>query len=636
MKTFTLLFLSFGICLSAFAQHSKAVLSPALTAEKKVNTTKSEVLTAHFYGLKKPEMSEKNWNRVMVNKSTPKEIKHKTPNHELLMQIKAQKQLERQQQSGKLIEGIEPPSSAAINPVVGVDFLGNEMYDGTPPDNTIAISNDGKLVSSDNTTIEYYQNNGTYISTYVTHFDFFNEPSLSGNIYDPKVLYDSQADRFIFVILHGTDNTTSQILVAFSKTNNPSDGWWTYGIPGNTSNANDWLDYPNIGVSNNELYISGNMFTNAGQSDGNVLFQIPKQAGYDGGNLQYQYWPNVVDGEGNVAFTLVPASFGQQGNYGPGIYLVSNNSSGSNKVYLHDLTNDMSSGNETIDSYWLSTTTYSPGANGNMQGSSDLLNTGDNRVQNAFYLNGFIHFVFNSDIGGSWNGINYNRMDLNAGTNTSSTFGLQGSQDYCYPSVVSFATSSNDKSVMIGFLASGQNSYPSVRVVNCDNNMSWSNSVQVKAGEGAVDIQGNEERWGDYSAMGRKHNASAAEVWMVGCYGVPGNAGANNTYNAWVAQIKGTGGSNSIDETDEKQFNVYPNPVVDLFSIEFELDKAEMIDISIYNINGELVKLLYKDKTKTGLNKLYFNKNALSAGIYNLIIKNEKSILKNEKIVVTN
>lgn len=100
------------------------------------------------------------------------------------------------------------------------------------------------------------------------------------------------------------------------------------------------------------------MFTNAGQSDGNVLYQIPKQAGYDGGSLNFQYWPNVVDGDGNTAFTLVPVSSGQQGNYGPGVYLVSNNSSGSNKVFLHDLTNDMSSNNETINSYSVSTTSY--------------------------------------------------------------------------------------------------------------------------------------------------------------------------------------------------------------------------------------------------------------------------------------
>lgn len=252
---------------------------------------------------------------------------------------------------------------------------------------------------------------------------------------------------------------------------------------------------------------------------------------------------------------------------------------------------------------------------------------------NGFYLNGIIHFVFHSDIGGTWNGINYNRMDLNAGNNTSSTFGNQGSQDYCYPSVASFATSSGDKSVMIGFLSTGANIFPSIRVVNCDNNMNWSNSVQVKAGESAVDIQGGEERWGDYSGMGRKHNASQPEVWMVGCYGVPSNAGATNTFNAWVAQVTASGSSN-VPETDENTFKVFPNPVLDLFSIEFELEKAETIDISIYNIKGELVKQLYRDKTKSGLNKLYFNKNTLSSGVYSIIIKKENTILKNEKIII--
>lgn len=48
-------------------------------------------------------------------------------------------------QTNKTVEEIEPPLPLAVDPVIGVDFLGNEMYDGTPPDNTIAISNGEKL-----------------------------------------------------------------------------------------------------------------------------------------------------------------------------------------------------------------------------------------------------------------------------------------------------------------------------------------------------------------------------------------------------------------------------------------------------------------------------------------------------------
>jgi short-subunit dehydrogenase len=51
--------------------------------------------------------------------------------------------------------------------------------------------------------------------------DFFNDPVLIATIYDPKVIYDSGADRFVLVVLHGSNAARSKVLVAFSKTNNP-------------------------------------------------------------------------------------------------------------------------------------------------------------------------------------------------------------------------------------------------------------------------------------------------------------------------------------------------------------------------------------------------------------------------------
>lgn len=59
--------------------------------QKRVNNQKSEVLTAHFFGLKKPEMTEKNWNRILVNKTTPKEIRHKTPQLRIFTATKSAK-----------------------------------------------------------------------------------------------------------------------------------------------------------------------------------------------------------------------------------------------------------------------------------------------------------------------------------------------------------------------------------------------------------------------------------------------------------------------------------------------------------------------------------------------------------------
>ena len=79
---------------------------------------------------------------------------------------------------------------------------------------------------------------------------------------------------------------------------------------------------------------------------------------------------------------------------------------------------------------------------------------------------------------------------------------------------------------------------------------------------------------------------------------------------------------------------VYPNPVYDIFTLEFDLENNGRLDISIVNINGKRVKTLFNEITKKGRNSLSFAKNALSAGTYFVVIKDAGRIIKNEKLVV--
>jgi hypothetical protein len=319
------------------------------------------------------------------------------------------------------------------------------------------------------------------------------------------------------ILLHGSTASTSKVIICFSKSNNPQNGWWTYKITGNPLNNNCWFDYPSVGVSNNEIYVTGNLFVTNGSFNQSIVYQIPKAAGYAGNNLNWQYWANLSSTP-YTATSLVPASYGFQGNYGPGIYFVSSRSSGDNRIRLWDLTNDMGN-NPQMNSYTINTTSYSPSADAAQLGSTDKLDNGDCRIQNAFYLNGIVHFVFHSDVGSGWNGINYNRLTVSNATNLSSTFGLVGSYDYSYPAVAPFSTSLSDKSVMIAFLRSSASIYPQVRVINCDNNLQWSSSTLVKSGETFVNFLSGDERWGDYTGISRRHNSSTPKIWLAGCYG---------------------------------------------------------------------------------------------------------------------
>lgn len=520
----------------------------------------------------------------------------------------------------------------AVYPEIGKNYEANWSIESTPPDNTMAISNGGIVVTANNDGIEYYSASGSFL--YFDYWsDFFNDNSLNASLFDPKVIYDSGADRYVLILLHGSNANTSKVLVCFSKTNNPVNGWWVYKLTGNPLGNNGWFDYPALGVSNNEIYVTGNIFT-GNSFNQSVVYQIQKAAGYAGQSLNWQYWSDLT-ASSIEPFSLVPASYGQQGNYGPGIYLVSNESSGDSRIILWDLTDDMS-GAPQMNGYTINTEAYSPAANALQAGTSDQLDNGDCRVQSAFYLNGIVHFVFHSDIGEGWNGINYNRLSVDNSSNESHMYGLQGSYDYSYPAVASFATSNTDPTVMIAFLRCSESSYPEVRVTNCDQDFTWSPSTSVKEGETYVDfLSGEDERWGDYTGISRKHNSADRRVWLAGCYGADINSqSAFNTYKTWVAEVKGGETVSVQDPETTRDVRVFPNPAYNLFTIRFSADGLTPVQIDLFDANGVNIRTLYHDTPKPGENKLTFNQDALTPGTYILSIHSGSQILKNEKLVI--
>jgi hypothetical protein len=80
-----------------------------------------------------------------------------------------------------------------VNPTIGTNFEANWTTGGTPPDNAIAISNSGYIVTANNDGIEYYTASGNFL--YFDFWsDFFNDNTLTSSIYDPRIIYDSGAD----------------------------------------------------------------------------------------------------------------------------------------------------------------------------------------------------------------------------------------------------------------------------------------------------------------------------------------------------------------------------------------------------------------------------------------------------------
>lgn len=423
----------------------------------------------------------------------------------------------------------------AVTPTIGTGITGTTMNSYTPPDNTMAISNNGRLVAVDNEDISYFNETGTQTGV-ATHTSFFSGLITSSYLFDPRVWYDSEEDRFIYVLLHGTSYSNSKIFVCFSKSNDPeNDGWEIYSLPGNPLSDYSWTDYPNIGVSGDELFITTNLFYSNNSFNQSIIYQIDKMDGYNGlSSVDYSVWDDVFDGNGGKAFTIVPASYGHQGSYGSNMYFTSSRPGGSTRIYLYEITDNMNGNPQLTADDILAD--YEVAADGNQLGSSSLMDVGDCRMQHAFYLNGIVHTVHAGDyLGTGYCGIFYYRIPVD---NTSQTeeavFGESGF-DYAYPSLASFGLSECDKGVMIGALRTGSSIYPQMRVMNCDQDMQWSSSTQIVSGSSPISFIGNPERWGDYSTMQRKHSATSPEVWMSGCH-----TSSSNRYVTRLAEIKGT------------------------------------------------------------------------------------------------
>ena len=623
MKKLLLILLCLPIL--TLAQHTKTIIDASIAQTKKldINPKKSNILTQVLSSEVINNETAPKWNRSLINF----EKKHKLSPE--IQEIIDEKTNQKVQNLKNHYPDENQTNEIQVNPSIGINFEGNWFDGGTPPDNSMAISNGGYIVSTCNSSIEYYNTSGTYL--YGSSFDdFFNDASFTSNIYDPVVLYDSGSDRFFMVVLHGSTPSTSKVLTCFSKTNNPQDGWWVYQLTGDPTSSNNWFDYPKVGVSNNEVYITGNLFDASDNFDETVIYQIDKNAGYSGASFSWSYWVNISEDP----FTLVPASYGIQGNYGPGIYFVSTDENGisTDKYRLYDLTDDISASPQ-LNVYSVDAD-FSLAGNALQNGTSVMLSNGGNRGLKAFYLNGIVHFVFHSEKINAYNGVNYNRLTVSGLSNWNSIFGLDG-YDYSYPSVASFGTSTSDKSAMICFLRSSASIFPEVRVVGCDNSGNWTGSSLVKAGETYVDVYASNgvTRWGDYTGISRKQNASSPEVWVSGGFGK--YRSSEHAFDTWIAQVNSFATEISeIPNPIDNKISVYPNPVFNMFSVKFSIENKINVSIELIDIAGKVVKVLYNDAVKKGENMFSFNKGALTSGIYFLNIKTNSKILRNEKIVI--
>ncbi|MFL5765391.1 MAG: T9SS type A sorting domain-containing protein [Bacteroidia bacterium] len=517
-------------------------------------------------------------------------------------------------------------------PFQGVNMQGNIYNSSTPNDNDIAISNGNMIVSVQNATIYKFDLDSGVSTGYISLGAFASVLGNPNVKYDPKAIYDPVSDKFAVVFLNGFTDSTSSITVAFSTSNDPNGSWNMYELPGNPFNNGLWTDYPMVAMTDQELFITGNLlYPDSSWQTGfveSVIWQINKNSGYSGGTLNAMVHNNITC-VGKSVRNLCPAKGGVD-IYGPDMYFLSDRNLDpvNDTVFLVHLTDTIGAPGQTITVTPLITSLnyYVPPQAAQPGPGIQLLETNDSRILGAFYENDKIQYVHNCLDTVTGNAAVYHGIIDNISTSPTITGKIISDTllEIGYPNISYAGSGSTDNTAIISFDHTALTVNPGVSALTTDGAGNYSPFTTVKSGASYLNILSGNERWGDYSGSQRKYD-QPGRVWINGMWA---NASRKNT--TWISELSLTSlaGVSEAAEKDLSEVTLYPNPTADLMYVDLDLKHKGYLTFEILDMQGKLVKLLLRDQVKKGKNIFSFSTSPLPNGIYLLkIVNGEKEVL---------
>lgn len=430
--------------------------------------------------------------------------------------------------AGSLSIGGDPTAQAA-NPFVvqrfdGVDFDQNANLTGffsIPPDPHIAAG-PNHVMTVVNTTVQAFTKTGGVVLQESLRNFFAPLGPLTGT-FDPKVLFDTQAGRWVVVTLEQTDQAlgdaadTSRIFVAASDDADPAGNWSMTAVDARTmiGGTDHWADFPGLGVDEEAIYITTNMFqffSNAGNFGGVRLWIVPKGALYNGQAVNVRR-VNPYTNQNSFALTTQPAQFyGNSAGVGGMLlgYSGLSNTQGESFVQVMRVNNPLGAvqvvGPEFVNLGQIEEIAgFPPLPDATQNGNPNLIVTNDRRMLNAVWIDGMLYGAFtvrsNGEATAYW-------AEMAAGPSGTPTVARQasipgeqlggGTHTY-YPAVAANARGD----VIVGYSASNPSifagSYYSIYPAG-DDVSTVGEPQLLHAGEGGYFRQfGSSNRWGDYS-----------------------------------------------------------------------------------------------------------------------------------------
>ncbi|MDF7815041.1 T9SS type A sorting domain-containing protein [Hymenobacter sp. YC55] len=530
-----------------------------------------------------------------------------------------------------------PISSArtAAAPQVLGSFFGYELP-GTPNDDDLAVANDGTVVSVMNGRIALHAEDGTLLRTQ-NLAALTATPGVRG--FDPHVLYDPEVDRFVVVFLSGNVAAASVVHVAVSASADPQGAWHSYQLSGSPLNDGTWMDYPSILLTREDLFISGNTFTDGSTNNSgfrqSTIWQLSKQKLLAGQALQsgdVRYYHNIT-ANGQPVFNLTPV----RGSTGlgplPAYFLSSDALSAQNsqRLLLVRIGAALSATPDLEVRACAGMLPYTLPPDVRQLGSSLTLGRNDARVMSAFQHNQRIHFVLNvlQTAGSPRAGVCYGQIiNLTAPTPSAQAQVLPEGREAAFPAIAYCGRTPAENSALIVYSHASPTEHVGYSAVFVDDTGDLSVPISLHTGDDYLAI------WGDYLGLSPRYN-HPGEVWAQGCVPVTTGLGGGGERRPHISRLAHPGVVTATRPAEVRPPLVaYPNPATDYVSVEFQQGRGGHTRISLLDPRGQTVAELLHDWVRAGRTTLRFATASLPAGLYVVRVESQHERPQTHRLVV--
>ncbi len=461
--------------------------------------------------------------------------------------------------------GTSPGPQPLSPPGIVSSFAGLSSGDNdfaiVPPDPQLAAGPD-RIIEMVNIKGRVFDKSGGVLSTF-NLATLFGVPSGYIN-FDPKVIYDAASGRFFAAYVSlcddsfGCGSDQGRLHFAVSTTNNPLGTWNTYF----TAIANDFQDYPGIGVTDDKVTISYNRFdidSPPGPDLSPGCFAI---SGYCGVQTLVIQKSDLL--AGIAATTFLTAADTSHFTVRPAHsltpvttqYMASVTVDFATAVHLWQVTGTPSGGNVIVSDIAhpaISSLQTPPDAQ--QGGTSELVTTNDNRILDAVWRNNRMWLSANGacvPVGDSTTRSCLKLIEVNTQTNVIVQDFLFGSPGlyYYFPAIRTDANAN----LHVVYSRSGAGEFVQTRVagrLNTDPANTMSGDTLLKAGEIAYVenplLDSSPYRWGDYMGAAVDPTDSSL-VWVVGEYA---KSDAFERWGTWIGKLQvDTDGDGIVDSLD--------------------------------------------------------------------------------------